>query len=182
MAPALKTYRTAIGFHDAYVAAPSQKAALEAWGADGNLFAQGLAEVVTDPALTAEPLANPGKVIKRTRGNLSDHIAALPKSSPLRKKKAETKAEPPPSPKPKRKARPRPDRRPLAEAEKALADAERAQEAERRALAEKEAALRRERQAMARRHESELRRLDQARSEARETYERALEEWQQEQG
>lgn len=28
----LKVYRTPIGFHDAYVAAPSQKAALKAWG------------------------------------------------------------------------------------------------------------------------------------------------------
>ena len=29
----LKVFRTSIGFHDAYVAAPSRKAALEAWGA-----------------------------------------------------------------------------------------------------------------------------------------------------
>ena len=33
MARALKTFRTAIGFHDAYGAAPSRKAALKAWGA-----------------------------------------------------------------------------------------------------------------------------------------------------
>lgn len=32
----LKVYRTPIGFHDAYVAAPSQKAALEAWGVETN--------------------------------------------------------------------------------------------------------------------------------------------------
>ena len=38
----LKVFRTPIGFHDAYVAAPSQKAALEAWGADSNIFAQTL--------------------------------------------------------------------------------------------------------------------------------------------
>ena len=47
----LKVFRTPIGFHDAYVAAPSQKAALEAWGAEGNLFAQGIAEQVIDPEL-----------------------------------------------------------------------------------------------------------------------------------
>ena len=52
----LKVFRTPIGFHDAYVAAPSQKAALEAWGADGNLFAQGIAEQVTDPDVMEEPL------------------------------------------------------------------------------------------------------------------------------
>jgi predicted nucleic acid-binding Zn-ribbon protein len=44
----LKVFRTPIGFHDAYVAAPSQKAALEAWGADSNIFAQGIAEQVTE--------------------------------------------------------------------------------------------------------------------------------------
>ena len=36
--PKLKVYSTPIGFHDALVAAPSQKAALEAWGAGTNLF------------------------------------------------------------------------------------------------------------------------------------------------
>ena len=59
----LKVFRTPIGFHDAYVAAPSQKAALEAWGADGNLFAQGIAEQVTDQKLMDEQLASPGEVI-----------------------------------------------------------------------------------------------------------------------
>ena len=34
--PKLKVYRTPIGFHDAYVAAPSQKAALDAWGSDAK--------------------------------------------------------------------------------------------------------------------------------------------------
>ena len=47
----LKVFRTPIGFHDAYVAAPSQKAALEAWGSDSNLFAAGVAELVTDAEL-----------------------------------------------------------------------------------------------------------------------------------
>ena len=59
----LKVYRTTTGFHDAYVAAPSQKAALEAWGTDKNLFARGVAEQVTDPKLTAEPLAAPGTLM-----------------------------------------------------------------------------------------------------------------------
>lgn len=48
----LKVFWTPIGFHDAYVAAASQKAALEAWGSDSNLFAAGLAEMVTDAKLT----------------------------------------------------------------------------------------------------------------------------------
>lgn len=57
----LKVYRTPIGFHDAYVAAPSQKEALVAWGSDSNLFAQKIAEEVSDPELMKEPLARPGR-------------------------------------------------------------------------------------------------------------------------
>ena len=64
----LKVFRTPIGFHDAYVAAASQKAALEAWGADANIFAQGIAEEVTDPKLMEDPLARPGEVIRSVRG------------------------------------------------------------------------------------------------------------------
>jgi hypothetical protein len=68
----LQVYRTPIGFHDAYVAAPSQKAALAAWGSDADLFARGVADVVTDPELTREPLENPGEVIKRLRGSAEE--------------------------------------------------------------------------------------------------------------
>jgi hypothetical protein len=35
----LKAFRLPIGFHDAYAAAPSQKAAIEAWGSDKDVFA-----------------------------------------------------------------------------------------------------------------------------------------------
>ena len=83
----LKVFRTPIGFHDAYVAAPSQKAALEAWGADSNIFAQGIAEQVTDPKLMEEALANPGKVIKKVRGSADEHFAELERA-PARKKAA----------------------------------------------------------------------------------------------
>ena len=38
MARKLKTYQTSLGFFDLAIAAPSMKAALEAWGADSNLF------------------------------------------------------------------------------------------------------------------------------------------------
>ena len=73
----LKVYSTPIGFDDALVAAPSQKAALEAWGAGTNLFSQGSAHVVTDPKLSKEPLSNPGKVVKVPRGIRREHLAAL---------------------------------------------------------------------------------------------------------
>ncbi len=73
----LKVYCTPAGFHDVLVAAPSQKAALEAWGADSNLFARGIAELVTDPKLMAEPLERPGEVVKIPRGTKREHLAAL---------------------------------------------------------------------------------------------------------
>jgi hypothetical protein len=38
MARKLKTYETSLDFFDLAIAAPSMKAALEAWGADSNLF------------------------------------------------------------------------------------------------------------------------------------------------
>jgi hypothetical protein len=76
-APKLKVYRMAVGFHDAYVAAPSQKAAAAAWGSGTDVFARGEAELVTDPALTDEPLARPGEIVKRLRGTAAEQIAAL---------------------------------------------------------------------------------------------------------
>ncbi|MCB4862792.1 hypothetical protein K7W03_24710 [Sphingobium sp. PNB] len=54
MAPRLKLFRTPIGFHDAYVAASSRKAALKTWGADADLFARGIAERIDDPKLLEE--------------------------------------------------------------------------------------------------------------------------------
>ena len=52
MARKLKTYLTSLGFFDLAIAAPSMKAALEAWGADSNLFHQGAAKESHDPDST----------------------------------------------------------------------------------------------------------------------------------
>jgi hypothetical protein len=94
--PKLKVYRTPIGFHDAYVAATSQKAALKAWGSDADLFARGAAEVVTDAALVETPLAHPGEVIRLPRGTAAQHLKALGRAAPkARARKAEVReAEP----------------------------------------------------------------------------------------
>ncbi|MGX7927743.1 hypothetical protein ACWPMX_14345 [Tsuneonella sp. HG094] len=73
----LKVYRTSAGFHDAYVAAPSQKSALAAWGSDVNLFARGMAEEVKDDALIREPLAKPGEVVMVSRGDLAAHLNGM---------------------------------------------------------------------------------------------------------
>ena len=45
----LKIYQTSLGFFDLAIAAPSMKAALEAWGADSNLFHQRAAKESEDP-------------------------------------------------------------------------------------------------------------------------------------
>jgi hypothetical protein len=61
MARKLKTYQTSLGFFDLAVAAPpSMKAALEAWGADSNLFHQGAAKESADPDVIAATMAHQG--------------------------------------------------------------------------------------------------------------------------
>jgi hypothetical protein len=64
----LKTYQTSIGFFDLAIAAPSMKAALEAWGSKANLFHQGFAKEATDPAVIAAAMAKPGVVLRRAVG------------------------------------------------------------------------------------------------------------------
>jgi len=64
----LKVFRAHFGFYDMIVAAPSQKAALEAWGAGANEFHQGFAAETEDPALVAAALEKPGIVLKRQFG------------------------------------------------------------------------------------------------------------------
>jgi hypothetical protein len=53
MARKLKTYQTSLGFFDQAIAAPSMKAALEAWGAHSNLFHQGAAKESHEPDVIA---------------------------------------------------------------------------------------------------------------------------------
>src|ERR1700710_1080372 len=65
MARKLKTYQTSLGFFEQAIAAPSMKAALEAWGADSNLFHQGAAKESDDPDVIAATMAKPGVVLKR---------------------------------------------------------------------------------------------------------------------
>ncbi len=68
MARKLKTYQTSLGFFDLAMAAPSMKAALEAWGADSNLFHQGAAKESHDPDVVAAAMAKPGIVLRRPVG------------------------------------------------------------------------------------------------------------------
>lgn len=186
MPRALKVFRTPIGFHDAYVAAPTKKAALAAWGTTHDLFARGSAEIVTDPALTAEPLAAPGTVIKRSRGTTAEQIAALP-AVERPSAKAETPAERgsgktrrPTSEKAKTKpkpAPPRPSPEALEAAEAAVAAAEQRHAEENRALDREQAALDRKRREQARDQAAERGTLRDTADRASATYAAALKRW-----
>jgi hypothetical protein len=175
----LKVYRTPIGFHDAYVAAPSQKAALAAWGSAKDLFARGAAELVTDPALTAAPLATPGVVVKLSRGTAAEQIAALPPSRPKARaaepvdevKAAPARRAPAPPPMPK------PSRQGLEEAEHALVEAEARHRQADRALAAEEAALAKRRKEQDRAAAAERAALEEARDRERHAYDKAMAAW-----
>lgn len=184
----LKVYRTPIGFHDAYVAAPSQKAALEAWGSDANLFARGLAEIVTDDALTREPLEQPGKIVKRLRGSEEEHLAALPVDRPKPKqakttsesssrapgRAASRKASPA---KPKPKPRPRPSREALEAAERDLEALEKRQKEEDQALRDREQELQRERRALEHAKEHDRIAAEEKVEQERRMHSEALDRW-----
>ena len=68
----LKLFKTVMGFHDAYVAAPSQKAALEAWGASTDLFSAGLAERIDNPAVCEAAFEKPGAIVTAKRGTTKE--------------------------------------------------------------------------------------------------------------
>lgn len=170
----LKVFRTPIGFHDAYVAAPSQKAALEAWGSDSNLFARGTAEQVTDPKLTAEPLEHPGEVIRVSRGDLKAQLKALgPRSKAAAKDEAKVKG----ASRPRARPKPPPKRDNVDRAEAALAQAHAKQVKERAALEKQREALERKLDALEARQEEETVRLKRQLHEARDAYREALEDW-----
>jgi colicin import membrane protein len=60
MARKLKTYQTSLGFFDLAIAAPSMRAALQAWGSNSNLFHQGVAKEINDSEVVAATMAKPG--------------------------------------------------------------------------------------------------------------------------
>jgi hypothetical protein len=178
----LKVFCTPIGFHNAYVAAPSQKAALEAWGVGANLFARGSAEQVTDPALMKEPLGAPGVVFKRLRGTEEEQIAALGQGSAQKlrgegQRRRAAKARTSAIPSPQRARPPTPSRTELSELEDAQAAMEARQRAELREIEQREQALARQRAALERDHRRQVRDLEPAVQRARRKYQEALEKW-----
>src|SRR3954447_5967525 len=65
----LKVYQTSQGFFDLAIAAPSMKAALEAWGAGSNLFHQGVARESDDTQIIDAAMEKPGIIIQRPVGS-----------------------------------------------------------------------------------------------------------------
>ena len=168
--PKLKVFRTTIGFHDAYVATASRAAALRAWGASTDLFAMGAAEAVTDPSLTAAPLAEPGTVIKLSRGSAADHLAAdadriannVPSTATVRKR-----------PKPK----PLPSRARVEAADAGLANAKTAYERALEKIDSEATKLRDRKAAIEAEHEETIRALQAKRDSAEEKYQNAIDRW-----
>src|SRR5262249_789344 len=97
----LKTYQTSSGFFDLAVAAPSMKAAAEAWGSRTNVFTRGFAKESRDPAMASATMVEPGVVLRRPVGSNSPFTehAELPKDllvEKLKERPAKPHKEPPP--------------------------------------------------------------------------------------
>ncbi|MBR0780192.1 cell envelope biogenesis protein TolA [Bradyrhizobium iriomotense] len=181
----LKSYQTSLGFYDQAVAAPSMKAALEAWGASSNLFHQGVARETEDPDIVAATMAKPGIVLRRPVGSDGPFTerAELPADLAGGDARPRSKRRPArPAPKASRKIDDQDARKAAAsfekeerrrEAERRKEEAARAKERARRdeAIAAAEAALdkaRREHEARAEEIETERAALDE-RAEAEQT-------------
>lgn len=137
----LKVFQAQFGFFDTVVAAPSQAAALRAWGIHQNLFASGQAVAATDEAAVAAALAHPETPLRRAVGT-SDPFQLDPVSLPsvpeATAKPVKAARAAPAKPEPKR---PPADRSKLDAAEAALHVIDQDRKAE-------EAALRREADAL----------------------------------
>jgi flagellar biosynthesis GTPase FlhF len=110
----LKVYQTSQGFYDLAVAAPSTKAALDAWGAGSNLFHQGFAKEADEPKVITAAMAQPGVVLQRPVGSSAafrEHSglptkealdASVPRGEGGNKKKTEAAPRKTSTPSPKR--------------------------------------------------------------------------------
>jgi len=122
----LKVFQAPFGFYESVVAAPSQAAALRAWGSHQNLFSEGLAKLVTDEAAIKAALAHPETPLLRAVGS-NDPFAlearSLPKLPNASKSAKGTNRKAKPEPRP-------PDRSGLDIAETAMRRLEQARKAE----------------------------------------------------
>ena len=137
----LKVFWAELGFYETIIAAPSQAAALRAWGVHQNLFAGGQARVTDDTAAVKAALAHPGTPLKRAIGSnvpfgldaKPPKVPDAPRRRPARARAAKARAEPP--------AKPPADRRALDAAEAALRRLDEARKDEAAGLRRRQAEL-----------------------------------------
>ena len=170
MARALKTYITNLGFFELAIAAPSMKAALEAWGMSHNAFQHGFAKQTEDPAIVAATTAKPGVVLKRavgTSGAFKEDAAlpdALPNIRPPARTSKSSTSKTSVKVQPKRKESPKSER-----GQAAVISFEKARRAREKARAKEEAKLAKQRSVRKRATDK----AEAALEEAREAHQRA---------
>jgi hypothetical protein len=128
MPRALKTFKTHIGFYDLVVAAPSMKAAAQAWDVHPHVFAQGFAALTNEPDAVKAALEHPGVVLRRPHGQSGPYKIQpdkpdTPKVTSRQKQKM-AKAEKEREEKARKKAQAAAERRARAAAKDELADIE----------------------------------------------------------
>ena len=158
----LKVFQTTSGFFETVVAAPSQKAALEAWGVRQNLFGEGMASVTEDAKAVSAALAHPGVVLRRAVG--SKGAFELDASEPPTLPKAVKGG---------KQITPKPDRGPLDAAQRAIDALERERTAKLQELADRRQALDDEEDAAERDYRQGRTQLGQRLDAARTAYRRA---------
>ncbi|OBQ75594.1 cell envelope biogenesis protein TolA [Mesorhizobium loti] len=187
----LKVYQTSIGFFDLAVAAPSMKAAAEAWGADPDIFKRGFAKPTVDPKVVAATMGAPGVVLRRPVGSLGEFTekAVLPKAPKAvqrapqdRAQRADTskQAEMKSDEKAKRNAAvalEKEERREALDRAKAEAESERARKQSERLVAKANAAFERARN----RHNNTMDSIAQRREELDEEEANESQRWEREQ-
>jgi hypothetical protein len=168
----LKVFMTQIGFHNWLVAAPSQKAALEAWDVKENLFAIGSAQVVTDKDCIELAMRSPGMPVPIDAKHAFAKATKVLRLDEHRKRKSSATAPiaataKKPAPRKKRKT----DRTKLDRAEQTLDEFKKRAVRERAAIIRAQKALDLKAEALEEELGAEQERLENLLEEAREKYE-----------
>ncbi len=181
MARKLKVFQARFGFYDTVIAAPSQAAALRAWGAHQNLFTDGQASLATDAAAIEAALAHLEVALRRGIGtddpfSLHPRLPQLPDLPDLPSRPSPPKASAKPALKVVPKAVPRPDppsRAALDAAEAAVTELDAARRREEADLQRRRAELDAEERTAQGRYDTALAKLRKAVEHERDAFGRA---------
>jgi len=169
----LKVFMTQIGFHNWLVAAPSQKAALEAWDVKENLFAIGAARRVTDEACIRLAMTTPGVPVPVDSKHALAKATKVLRLDDHRPRKTFTRVPAPGTAGKKPAAKRKADRTKLDRAEQAIDDFKKRSVRERAAILRAQKALDLKAAALEEELDDEQERLEQILEEARDQYEAA---------